>query len=333
MKVDDSIVKEAYKLKDTSTFKLSKFRKELSKIENWEDSFKIINYRPFDIRHIYYSKWVIEGPIYETMRHMFKDNIGLCVGRAGSVVGLEHPWNLAFVSKDIIDFNLYYRGGELLCPLYLYKESNERKRPGSNFTFVFEPEVEYQKRKPNILEKVFNLLKEYYGTQPIPEEIFYYIYAILYSPTYRIRYAEFLKIDFPRIPLTKDHKLFIELSKLGKRLADLHLLDSKELDPPVAKYQGEGDNDIIEKLVYNEDSQQVNINKEKYFEGIKPEVWNYFIGGYKVIEKYIKSRKGKSMENPVELCKIITAIQQTIKIQGEIDYYFNSFLKPYSGKA
>jgi predicted helicase len=44
------------------------------------------------------------------------------------------------------------------------------------------------------------------------EEIFYYAYAVFHSPTYRVRYAEFLKIDFPRLPLTSNEALFTALS-------------------------------------------------------------------------------------------------------------------------
>ena len=321
-KLTDEILSETFNIKNKENWKVNTIRKKIRKDHSWENSIFQINYRPFDTKWIAYLDYLIERPRKEVMQHMFKDNIGLCVGRAGSVVGLEQPWNLAFVSKDIVDLNLFYRGGELLFPLYLYNESNEKKKPGTNLSFVFEPEVEYQTRRPNISDRIFNLLKDYYGKNPTPEEIFYYVYSILYCPTFRIRFAEFLKIDFPRIPFTKEYKLFIELNKLGKRIADLHILDSKELDPPVARYQGEGDNDIIEKIVYNQEKQRIYINKEKYFEGIKPEVWNYFIGGYKVIEKYIKSRKGKSMENPVEVCKIISSIELTIALQDKINYYF-----------
>ncbi|NOX86716.1 MAG: DNA methyltransferase, partial [Chlorobi bacterium] len=132
-------------------------------------------------------------------------------------------------------------------------------------------------------------------------------------------YAEFLKIDFPRVPFTSDHNLFKKIGNLGKKLADLHLLKSRALDPPVAKYQGSSQHDRIEKIIYKEAEQRIYINAEKYFEGISPAVWNYHIGGYQVLHKYLKDRKGRNMENAPKYCRIVTAINKTIEIQKKID--------------
>jgi len=158
-----------------------------------------------------------------------------------------------------------------------------------------------------------------YGQNPTPEDIFYYIYGVFYSNIYRQTYAEFLKIDFPRVPFTTDYDLFKKMGELGKGLADLHLLKSPALDPPIAKYQGGGDNDRIEKIAYKEDEQRIYINKDKYFEGIPPEVWNYHIGGYQVLRKYLKDRKGRIMDDAPQYCRIVTALSKTIEIQEKID--------------
>jgi predicted helicase len=327
LKIDDEFLKQAFKLKDTSTFKLTRFRKELAKIYNWVDYIEEITYRPLDIRYIYYSKWVVERPIYETMRHMLQgDNLGITIGRQGHVVGKDALWNLAFISDKIIDFNLYYRGGAMSFPLYIYPEENESKKPdiGKTIMMVFEPGVKYGKAKkePNIAPQIFEKLKKAYGQKPSPEEILYYIYAVFYSNTYREKYAEFLKIDFPRVPFTKDYKLFRKNATFGKRLVELHLLKSNELDPTVAKYQGTSENDTIEKPVYKEKKQRVYINNEKYFEGVEPAVWNYYIGGYQVLQKYLKDRKGRRMDDPRQYVFIATSIKKTIDIQEEIDIIF-----------
>jgi predicted helicase len=151
-----------------------------------------------------------------------------------------------------------------------------------------------------------------------PEEIFYYIYAVLYSNIYRTKYAEFLKIDFPRVPFTKDYKVFSRMGGYGKRLVDLHLLKSGELDPPVAKFQGKGEN-RIERLRYAEKEKRVYINQSQYFEGITKEVWEYQIGGYQVCDKWLKDRKGRTLDDIRTYCRIATAIQKTIEIQKAID--------------
>nr|MBC8175022.1 DNA methyltransferase [Candidatus Neomarinimicrobiota bacterium] len=138
------------------------------------------------------------------------------------------------------------------------------------------------------------------------------------APTYRKKYAEFLKTDFPHVPFTKKDELFLKLSELGKRLAGLHLLKSNELDTPIAKFHGSGDNSV-EKIKYEKDS--VFINPTQYFDSISESVWNYHIGGYKVCAKWLKDRKGRkfSVEEIKTYCRIVTALSKTMEIQKEID--------------
>ncbi|MFP4460476.1 MAG: type ISP restriction/modification enzyme [Candidatus Zixiibacteriota bacterium] len=106
---------------------------------------------------------------------------------------------------------------------------------------------------------------------------------------------------------------------LYSRLANLHLLKSTELDIPIARYQGEGENDRIEKFKSNPEEKRIYINKDKYFEGIEPEVWEYHIGGYQVLHKYLKDRKKRIMDDPRRYCRIATALAKTIEIQDVID--------------
>jgi len=128
-----------------------------------------------------------------------------------------------------------------------------------------------------------------------------------------------LRIDFPRVPFTKDYAIFRKISVLGNRLADLHLMKSKELDNPVAKYEGDGDNDKIEKTVYDEQKKRIYINESKYFDHVLPEVWAYCIGGYQVLQKYLKDRKGRLMDDPRHFCRIIAALTKTQEIQEQLD--------------
>jgi predicted helicase len=184
---------------------------------------------------------------------------------------------------------------------------------------IFEPEAEYYARKANINEKIYKTLSNAFNEVPLPETILYYTYGILYSNVYREKYAEFLKIDFPRIPFTANYELFKKMGELGKQLADLHLLKSPAIDQPIAKYQGSGTNDRIDEITYKEDEQRIYINEDKYFEGVAPEVWNYHIGGYQVLQKYLKERKGRNMEDAPRYCRIVTVLSKTIEIQKQID--------------
>ena len=150
----------------------------------------------------------------------------------------------------------------------------------------------------------------------------YYCYAILYSNIYREKYAAFLKIDFPRIPFTNDYKLFLQSAKLGEDLANLHLLKHKDLNYPETKYFGKGDSDKIEKPIYNIEEHRVYINESRYFDNVSNNVWDYQIGGYRVMEKYLKDRRGREMDDPAHYCKIAAAISKTIEVQKEIDALF-----------
>jgi predicted helicase len=317
---NDEILAEAYSLKDRQNWKLSVVRKELQKIDDINEQIKEILYRPFDKRYLFYHELLVERTRREVMRHMLKENIGLSIGRAGQVVGLAHLWNLVFITENPIDLNLNYRGGELLFPLYLYKEQSPRKTLAQSM-ILFEPEAKYdsKNRTPNIDKTIYETLNKTYNRNLTPEEILYYIYGVFYSNVYREKYAEFLKIDFPRVPFTKDYTVFKALSDFGLQLSDLHLLKSTKLAHPISKYQGDSVNDRIEKIEYKEQEKQIYINEHKYFDNIEPETWNYHIGGYQVLQKYLKDRKGRAMDDPRHYSRIITAISMTIEIQKQID--------------
>lgn len=319
----DEFILDAYKLKQTSTFNLGIVRKQIVLDTEIIDKIVRISYRPFDSRFIIYSDTLVDRTRREIMQHLEKSNIALAIGRQGYVVGSDYLWNLAYISETILDVNLFYRGGVNAFPLYLYARETTRKKGSVQGMMLFEPESEYDKlgRKPNIAPKVFESLEKSFGHRPTPEQIMYYCYAVMYSNAYREKYAEFLKIDFPRISFTSNYDLFMQMAKLGEELSQLHLLKSKGLNKPVARYWGQGE-DLIEKPVYQTGSARVNINSGKYFEGITPEMWDYHIGGYKVLEKYLKDRKGRQMSDPATYCKIATAIAETIKIQSAIDPLF-----------
>lgn len=312
-KLDPEIARDAYDLgKDVRDWKVTFAQKDLKESGLKRDKIVPILYRPFDIRFTYYtgkSRGFHCMPRPSIMRNMLKENLGLTVGRQGHVIGQKHSWNLAFITNNIIDLNLYYRGGELLLPVYLYPDENKKDLFNQHQT----------DKEPNIPFAIFEKLQSVYGKKPSSEDILYYIYGVFYSNIYRETYAEFLKIDFPRVPFTADYGLFKKLVYLGKQIADLHLLKSPALDPPVAKYQGSGTNDRIDKITYKEDEQRIYINKDKYFEGIAPEVWDYHIGGYQVLHKYLKDRKGRNMDDAPRYCRIVTALSKTIEIQKQID--------------
>jgi predicted helicase len=237
--------------------------------------------------------------------------------------GFKHILCTNFIINDCT-VSLETRERSYLFPLYLYPDPDQKD--------LFSHLKESKERKPNISKKIFSALSETYKTKPEPEDIFYYIYAVLYSNTYRTKYAQFLKTDFPRVPFTKDKHLLKKLAEYGKRLADLHLMKSPELDSPVAKFQGVGDK-RVEKIKYDKKNERVYINKDQYFEGIPENIWQYQIGGYQVCNKWLKDRKGKvlSLDDIKHYCKVATAIKHTINIQKSIDEIYNEAEKALIG--
>jgi predicted helicase len=152
--------------------------------------------------------------------------------------------------------------------------------------------------------------------------VFHYAYAVFHSPTYRRRYAEFLKIDFPRLPLTSDRKLFARLCVLGAELVGLHLLE--RVPAPGATYPQAGDS-VVDKPRYkpptDESAGRVYVNKGQYFDNVPPEVWEFHVGGYQVCEKWLKDRKGRTLgyDDIQTYRKITEALRGTIRLMGEID--------------
>ena len=333
-KLDPELARQTYNLgKDVRDWKVHLAQKDL--IESGLEKEKIVEvlYRPFDVRYTYYtgrSRGYHCRPRGEVMKNLVHKNQSLMTLRKG-LPDYDYTW--AFISDSIVSHGVYYNGNqstEYVFPLYLYPDTTKED--------LFSGSASGEK-EPNIAQEIFEKLNKLYTTSPpsrrgaeggvvevTPEQIFYYIYAVLYSNTYRTKYAEFLKIDFPRIPFTKDYKLFIKLGELGRELADLHLLKpaspaggSKKLDKPITKFPVDGSNEV-NKVNYD-NAGKVYINKEQYFEPVPEEVWNYHIGGYQVCHKWLKDRKGRklTLEERETYCKIVTALYHTIDLQKQID--------------
>jgi hypothetical protein len=273
---------------------------------------KPILYRPFDIRWIFYHDSVVWRTVRKVMQNMMNENLGLISTRF--VFKKEMGFHHAFVTKNILDINqIQSPGTAQLFPLYFFLEKEKQGLFNDN-------KYESKDKKLNINSCIIKILIREHKKEFIPEEIFYYTYAVLYSNLYREKYAEFLKIDFPRIPFTEKYDLFREMAEFGKRLVDLHLFNSTELDPPLCKFQGQGGN-RVEKIKYDEKEKRIYFNEKQYFEGIPQDIWQYQIGGYQVCEKWLKDRKGRclSLEDIKHYCRMVTALQKTIEIQKEID--------------
>jgi len=312
----DDFVRETFKLKNTQSWKLAEKRKKIQQDDGWEKKIVPCLYRPFDVRWLFYHSDAIERGREEVMRHFsISDNLGMLVSRRSS-----RTWQHCFVTRSPgadVAISTGSREANQVFPLFLLpQESKQLFHEGTVNRIV---DV-----RPNFDRRLIDSLHGTYAANPTPMQIFAYIYAILYSNVYREKYAEFLRIDFPRIPFTKDRELFEKLATFGERLVDLHLLRSDELDPPIAKFEGDGDG-IAQTgkngLRYEAKTQRVFINKTQYFEGIPPQVWEYRIGGYQVCHKWLKDRKDRhlGLDEIKTYCQIVTALAKTIDLQAPID--------------
>ncbi|MGD0897891.1 MAG: type ISP restriction/modification enzyme [Thermoguttaceae bacterium] len=305
---------------DTRGWKLGEARAALRKVRQWRPTVTRYLYHPCDTRFLLYHPSMVDWPRTDVMRHLQQPNLALCVGRAGLVT--SGSWDLVFCTQQICDHNLFYRGSSLNLPLYLYPNGNlppdlfaHENGLAANLSAKFVDAIRSKLGLQFVSEKGGDLRKTV-G----PEDIFHYAYAVLHSPTYRARYAEFLKIDFPRLPLTTDVELFRALVAKGADLVTFHLLESPKLQDFVTDWAIKGD-DVVEKLQYTEKGGRVWINKTQYFGGVPKAVWEFHVGGYQVCDKWLKDRKGRKLtyEDTQHYQKIVVALNETIRLMAEID--------------
>ncbi|WP_254445183.1 type ISP restriction/modification enzyme [Anabaena sp. UHCC 0204] len=309
---------------DTRDWKVDLAQKDLKISGLLKSSIVPILYRPFDIRYTYYtgkSRGFHCTPRNEVMQHLLnQENYGLIANRQIKLDITRH----FFVSENIVERHILETGNAsaYIFPLYLYPTDTQTNAPGG--------------RKPNLSPEFIIEFSRKLGLEFIgdgkgdktntfgPEDIFNYIYAIFHSPNYRQRYAEFLKIDFPRIPLTTNSALFWELVIKGDRLVKYHLM--KVTVTEISTYPIPG-SDVVEQVKYNENEQQIWINAEQYFDQVPQQIWNFYIGGYQVCQKWLKDRKGRQLnfDDISHYQNIIFIISETIKIMEDIDKIIDKY--------
>jgi len=315
---------------DTRDWQVKEAQKDIR--ESGLDRNKIVPilYRPFDIRYTYYtgkSRGFLCMPRPEVMRYMLQENIGLITVRQAA----EGVFNHCLAADTIVESRVTTsnKGIAYIFPLYIYLYPGKNKR--GLFTQVLSQES--MPNQPNIHPDIFNLFRQIAGFDPLPspEQIFYYIYAVLFSTIYRETYAEHLRIDFPRVPFTSDYDLFSQVGQLGRQLAAIHLMKSPELGYTFSKFPVSGDNLVkcpLFKPSLGEDG-RVYINDLQYFSHISSEVWGYEICGYQVMDKWLKFRKGKILnyKDMEYYIKIARCLQLTLQYQQEIDRLYPAIEK------
>lgn len=277
-----------------------------------------ISFRPFDNRYIFYEDKLVWRTVRKVMKHFLnRENVRLVIAR--QCVG---DWKYVFITKLIGEFNLSGTAGRYgsgnYFPLYVYPETNGQqtisqiteRTPNLNTTIVNQIEDK--------LGLIFTNEKENTKNTFAPIDILDYIYAVLHSPTYREKYNEFLKIDFPRVPYPKDAKTFWQLVKLGSEIRQIHLLESPTVEKYITQYPIDGDN-VVSKPKYQDG--KVYINDTQYFNSVPEVAWNFYIGGYQPAQKWLKDRKERTLEfdDILHYQKIIVALSETDRLMKEIE--------------
>jgi predicted helicase len=307
-------------------------------LENIEKNISKVSYRIFDLRYTLYtgkSGGLYARPTFQVMQNYYeRNNIGLLTTKSFRDASFAH----VFCTKNIseaINLSPKTASNAMNFPLYIYPVTNGQQSLQQGAT----------ERTPNLNQEIVAEISEKLGLTYTNEKvdtkntfapinILDYIYAVLHSPSYREKYKEFLKIDFPRVPYPKDKKTFWSLVKLGKEVREIHLLESNKVEDYITSYEmaenAENDHNVITTKIGKKDwviidtEKQLGriwINESKYFDNIPQTAWEFYIGGYQPAQKWLKDRKERELkfEDILHYQKIIVALTETDRIMKEID--------------
>jgi hypothetical protein len=316
-KESDDELRAAFQLEDNGGWKLADARVALRADKDWNSGFLECLYRPFDRRWCYYGNVTMDRPRRELLENMAgKKNLALNVCRQTKAP----QWQHALVSETPVPaVYVELKDGCNVFPLYLYPDGNQNTLHATerrtNFSEKFLADVG-SRLKLEWKDDTTGDLKKTVG----PEDVFAYAYAVFHAPSYRARYGEFLKRDFPRLPLTSSVKLFSALASKGRDLIKVHLMQSPKLDDLITEFPFRGDN-AVEKAAYTPKNRQVWINPLQYFGGVPEVIWESRIGGYQVCERWLSDRKGRQLtyDDVQHWQRIVVAVKETMWLSKEID--------------
>ena len=325
-KNSDNTIRERYSIRDAGGYVLAKRRQQALAAElKASNIIRRVQHRPFDYRFVAYSEAILTSPQKAAMNQLIAgNNIALCLSRGAEIT---RGWEHIFCTRAIVQHHtVSLKEVNYVFPLNVVAE-------GYSLALGRGMSPNFCREFLKIFSALLNLSVDQDTRLPQglgPEDIFHYIYAVLHSPGYRSRYAEFLKIDFPRIPFPGSLELFRELARLGGELIGLHLMESPKLDDFITTFTGPKNSEIV-RVGWSDNTVWLDAAATKKgqsakpgaigFHGVPETVWNFHIGGYQVCEKWLKDRKGRTLtEDDIHhYQKIVVALQDTIRLMHEID--------------
>ncbi len=304
------------------------------------------DYRPFDERKIYYDVKLIQRHRYNVMKHLIgRDSFSLNIVRQLSIKNYSHV-RIGKFATDLNSVSVNSKEQTYAFPLYLYPDDKAQKEVVQGDLLTSPPSslrdtspasggrdgsLHPSGRRPNLNLEIVAQIADKLGmsfvhdheiVQPDnsfnPLDLLDYIYAVLHSPTYREKYKEFLKIDFPRIPYPENAETFWQLVALGREIRLFHLLEHSALSKFITTFPESGDC-VVEKPIY--ENGIVRINANQYFGNVPQIAWDFYIGGYQPAQKWLKDRKGRKLspDDIKHYQKIIIALVNTDRLMKEID--------------
>jgi predicted helicase len=288
-------------------WKVPESRKSIARVSDLSKHVSQVSYRPFDLRTIFYHDSLVGSPRRPVMQHMEPrgENLALHICRQLSSPSWEHVLVTRGLTDDCYVSNRTKERGYTL-PLYLRADSEQLVLDDGALNCDLVPiQTALETKDASIVNG---------------ETFFCYIYATLFSPTFRTRYVDFLKRDFPRVPMTNNLSLFRSLAAIGGELVALHLLESPQLDRSITELIGHHDLEV-ESISWSKDTVWLDRDQSSGFQGVHEDVWNFRIGSYKVCEKWLKDRKGRTLskDDIAHYQKIVVALSETIYLMAEID--------------
>jgi predicted helicase len=324
-KLNDSAVCAELEIPEKLGWDVASARAQLRAEKDLKKFIRRVLYRPLDWRLIFYHDAVVWRTVRKIMSNFDEPNVGFITTKQ-----TKDQWGIAAADHMIAHKALSAYDISSLFPLWLIPKGTDRKKRANidpvflrRLRFVVGLEFDETSERGD-LAKTFG-----------PRDVFDWIYAVLHSPAYRARYADYLKSDFARIPLPGSKALFQELVPLGTKLVALHLLDAAaapELeDPQGVRFAGHGEARAEKKPEWcAAGGNRVTISAHRWFEGVPERVWNFHIGGYRPAEKWLKDRAAKggkkaspgrtlTAEDQLHYRRMVVAMDKTIDLMAEID--------------
>ena len=301
---------------------------------DWPDKIMRIAYRPFDDRFTFYSDF-LQRSRSSIFGHLLKNNLALIASR---LVKGERPAHF-FVTRlptEKIFLSPKTSNNAFVFPLYRYAQQNQLdglEEAGGRIPAISHEKAECIASMLGLTWQIDNGHTATDESSLTAEKLFRYAYAVFQSPSFRTRYAEFLKTDFPRILIPNDLELFSDLSRFGGELITLHLMESPIIDDYITRYIGPTNPEVgrvgwADNTIWlnagrtnARDGHRATQNGTIGLQGVDEDIWDFHIGGYQVCHKWLKERKGRTLsdEDIAHYQKIIVALSETIRIMAEID--------------